>query len=185
MIASVDQPLTWQPVLVACCGNPLSGDDAFGPLVAKRLSERGGAPAAGIELIDLGMKPAGLAPHLAGRVAAIVIDAAEPGPLAAPGTLVDAPFDDELRPRLRHDRALSSHGLSIVHELELARALGLLPPRVWLLAAVGEHFTLGAPPSERMRQLADRAAARVAELASQWRRETQRPSALDLVADHA
>ena len=158
-----------RPILIAVCGNRLAGDDAFGQLVADRLRDAC-LDELGAELIDLGMRPAGLVPLLEARRGAILVDAAEPGPLAEAGIL-SLPFDDALRPLLRHDAALSSHGLSLVHELELARVLGVLPPRVWLVAAVGHQFALGAPPTADTPALADAAAAEVLALAGRWHRQ--------------
>ena len=45
------------PILVVAYGNDLAADDAFGPLVAEALRAQ---PIEGVEVINLGMKPAGL-----------------------------------------------------------------------------------------------------------------------------
>jgi hydrogenase maturation protease len=41
-----------------------------------------------------------------------------------------------------------SHGFGLASSLELARALGCLPPRVVVVGIVGTCFTVGAPLSE-------------------------------------
>ena len=61
------------PILVAAYGNDLAGDDAFGPLVAEAVRAK---VLAGVEVVNLGMKPASLLVHLAGRRAVCVVDAA-------------------------------------------------------------------------------------------------------------
>ena len=63
------------PILVACCGNPLAGDDAFGHLVAEELQHD---PMVGVEVLDLAMNPASLLDqNLEGRRVLLIVDAAE------------------------------------------------------------------------------------------------------------
>jgi Ni,Fe-hydrogenase maturation factor len=68
----------------------MAADDAFGPLVAEAL--RAKAPA-NVEIVSLGMKPAGLLDILANRRALCVVDAAH-GDGLPPGMLleIDDPF---------------------------------------------------------------------------------------------
>jgi hydrogenase maturation protease len=154
-----------RPILVAACGNTLAGDDAFGPLVAARLRTMA---LPGVEVLDLGMKPAGLVCSLSGRAAVVIVDAAAPGAGLPPGKLIELDFFDPRRPRLCHDSRLSSHSLSFAHELELARSLGVLPPRIILIAAPASTIAIGAPTSADTEELVGLAARRVAELAEQW-----------------
>jgi hydrogenase maturation protease len=154
-----------QPVLVAACGNRLAGDDGFGPSVARCL--RALAPV-GVDVIDLGMKPAGLLDHLADRAALIVVDAAQPLGEHPTAALIDLPFRSPERPPLLHDVALSSHGLSLAHELALADKLDLLPNHVHLIAAEAHVTQLGQPPSPQVMQLVEPAARRIVELAQAW-----------------
>ena len=152
------------PVLVAACGNPLAADDAFGLAVADRLKR---LSLDGVEVIELGMKPADLAHRLAGRRAAVIVDAAK-GPDLPPGELIELDFFDPGRPALLHDARLSSHNLSIVHELELARVLGCLPPVVRLVAAPALETQLGSPITASVQSLIPMAVARIVQLARQW-----------------
>jgi hydrogenase maturation protease len=142
---------TAQPILVAACGNTLAGDDAFGPLVAQELQRQ---PPAGVEVIDLGMRPAGLIDHLPGRRVVILVDAALcPGHAA--GELLDMDFFDPNRPALCADRITSTHALSLAGQLELAEALGILPPVVRLVALVTNSTQVGtaaAIPPPTLRQ---------------------------------
>jgi hydrogenase maturation protease len=152
------------PILIVACGNVLAGDDAFGPLVAQRLRQ---LSPKGTEIIDLGTKPAGLLDHLPGRHGVIIVDAAEPSSGSA-GELIDMDFMSSCRPPLRHDVALSSHGLSIAHELALARTLGMLPVHVHLIAAATGTTQIGEAPTVGVLQSVEPAANRVAEIAAMW-----------------
>jgi len=158
-------PTSTAPVLVAACGNLLAGDDAFGPLVAEQLRAQ---PVPGLEVVDLGMKPAGLTYHLEGRQALILVDAALATPELPGGQLVEAPFESPEWPQLVRDATLSSHGLSLAHELQLARRLRLLPPHVHLIAVTVRETTMGQPMCETTRTLVASAAERIVQLASRY-----------------
>ncbi len=154
------------PILVAACGNAMAADDAFGPLVAVYLCQR--APR-WMEVIDLGMKPAGLLDQLEQRTGLILVDAARPrDERNVSSDLIDLDFFSPARPELLHDGALSSHGLSIAHELELAERLGILPPRIHLLAAEAASTELGQTISDRAQCLIRPAGERALELARCW-----------------
>ena len=101
------------PILVAAYGNEMAGDDSFGPRVAEAVRAMA---LAGVEVMNLGMKPASLLDHLAGRRAVCIVDAACCDGLPE-GTLIDVDFLDADRPRLLHDSTLSTHGLSLADEL--------------------------------------------------------------------
>ena len=87
------------PILVVAYGNDLAADDAFGPLVAEAVRAKA---IEGVEVLNLGMKPAGLLDHLAGRRAVCVVDAARCDGLP-PGTLIetDSPLSPWERVRVR------------------------------------------------------------------------------------
>ena len=150
-----------RPVLVAACGNVWAGDDAFGPTVAQLLRERS---LSGVEVVDLGMKPAGLLDHLGDRTTVVIVDAAEPSSAFASDVLIDMDFMSPHRPALLHDAALSTHGLSIAHELALAQKLGQLPARVHLISAVATATELGEAMSATIQQLTSVAADRICAL---------------------
>jgi hydrogenase maturation protease len=116
------------PILLVTCGNSLAGDDAFGPRLADLLAR---APIAGLDAVDLGMRPDRLFDHLVGRDALIVVDAALCPDLPA-GHVIEC--DWQARPTLAEERAVSSHGISLTTQIELAGKLGLLPSTVWLIA---------------------------------------------------
>lgn len=133
-------------VLVAACGNRMRGDDAFGPAVADALS---GEP--GLEIVDLGMRPAALLDHLADHDTLVIVDAMRL-PAARPGTLLVTGWDAPDRPPILHDDPLSSHGLCIGRQLELARSLGSLPERVLLVGVAIDSPEPGSPMSPSVRR---------------------------------
>jgi len=143
-----------QPILVAACGNTLAGDDAFGPLVARELA---GRKLEGVEVVDLGMRPAGLLDHLPGRRAVILVDAARLEG-AAEGEQMDVDFFAPGRPELCADRTTSTHGLSLAGQLELAQALGMLPAVVRLVALLVESTRIGIEGRVAERAVKDAAA---------------------------
>jgi hydrogenase maturation protease len=149
------------PILVATYGNKLAGDDAFGPLVAEALHAQACAK---VEVVSLGMRPAGLLDYLADRMALCVVDAAWCDQRPA-GMLVEMDFFAKDRPELVYDRALSTHGLSVLAELQLARQLGLCPPQVRLVAVVAATVQVGCPLSAPVQQQVPVAARRIADWA--------------------
>ena len=156
------------PILVAACGNAWAGDDAFGPEVARQLRLR---RPTGLEIVDLGMKPAGLLDHLGpDRRGVIIVDAAQADGGCRPGELIDVDFMSPHRPALLHDVALSSHGLSIAHELALARTLDLSPPRIHLIAVGAQVTAMGSPMSDNVREAVELAVRRTLQLVETWRR---------------
>jgi hydrogenase maturation protease len=152
-----------QPVLVATCGNADAGDDAFGALVAQALQRQ---PPAGVEVVNLSQNPAALLDHLSGRKMLIVVDAVQcPG--LPQGALLDVDWLAPDRPFLRTAAALSTHGLSIADQIDLAASLGGLPPQVRLIGANVGDAVMGDVPSQTIRSQAAAAALRIARYAQE------------------
>ncbi|HET7078518.1 MAG TPA: hydrogenase maturation protease [Chloroflexia bacterium] len=122
--------------LVIGVGNAYRGDDAAGLLIARRVAEA--APGAARVVEESGE---GAALLEAWRDAPFVVlcDAVQSG--AAPGTVH----------RLAPDRApvptgffrYSTHAFSVAEAIELARALGELPPRMLVYGIEGADFAAG------------------------------------------
>jgi len=128
------------PMLIAACGNVYAGDDAFGPLAARRLRSRA---LANVEVAELDLRPAGLIDFLlTPRRTLIVVDAVS-AVGRTPGEIVDVDWRAPDRPALTRDDVLSTHGLSIANQIEFAENLGILPPRVRLIGAVIEAAIVG------------------------------------------
>jgi len=144
-------------MIVIGVGNPLRGDDAAGPEVARRVS---GTVVHDVSaLLDL----FGADDHV------VIVDAARSG--APPGTVHRVGAHALGAAGLRS----STHAFGIADAVGLARALGRLPERLEVLAIEGAAFEHGAPLSAA----AERAVARLAaELGSPGsaRRQARRPS---------
>jgi len=153
------------PLAVVGVGNPMRGDDGFGPAVLAALPAAGTAsgcrepasgPAVGLALFDAGMAPENwLGPIARANPRAIlVLDAADLG--EPPGTL-----------RLLPPAALESVG-ACTHGLPLGFFLNLVQDRcgapAFLLAAQPERTGLGDEMTEPVRAAVLRAAAAVAAL---------------------
>ena len=126
--------------IVVGLGNSNRGDDAAGRIVARLLRD---APPEGFEIIEKDGEAAALLAELDGAAAAYVIDACASG--AAPGAV--SRFDAAAGPLPSKTFALSSHGLGLTEAIELARALGQLPPICVVYAIEGGCFETGAPLS--------------------------------------
>lgn len=123
-------------MIVIGVGNAFRSDDAAGLVAARRLRER--VPA-GTRVLELEGDLSALLEAWKGAESVVLIDAMAPG--AAPGTVLrfearDAP------PAARSFRG-STHAFGIVEALELARALGQLPPREVVYGIEGKSFDAG------------------------------------------
>ena len=133
-------------VLVAGMGNVLRQDDGFGVEVARRLMARDGLPD-GVEVVEVGIGGIHLVQEMMdGYDALVVIDAVERG--SAPGTvhLLEAEVEDLARwsDTARADFLADTHYTTPAKAMILAKALGVLPPRVYILGCQpGEADALG------------------------------------------
>jgi hydrogenase maturation protease len=121
-------------------GNPDRGDDAAGRAVVQRLRA---APPAGVDVIEHDGEATGLFAEIDGAAAVFAIDACASG--ARPGAIHR--FDASAAPLPDVSFSLSTHGFGLAHTIELARALGRLPPRCVVYAIEGASFEAGAPLS--------------------------------------
>jgi hydrogenase maturation protease len=107
-------------LLVACVGNPLRGDDGFGPAVAARL----GALPPGVDVVETGIGGVALLHELMGGCDGLVlVDASDLG--AAPGTV--RVLEPQVAPAVH---VPDVHLANPDRVLSLAQALGCLPARV-------------------------------------------------------
>jgi len=147
-------------ILVAGIGNVFRGDDAFGVEVARRLARRGVGD--GVRVVDFGIRGFDLAYALsAGPRAAILVDATSRG--GSPGTLyVLEPGD------LAEGTTIDTHGMHPLRAIELARALGGLPPILRVVACeardVGDDDDVTVGLSSEVEAAVDRAMALVDQL---------------------
>ncbi len=123
-------------MLVIGVGNPYRGDDGVGPAVARAVADL--APEA-VAVLEHGGEGAGLVEMWTGMDTVILVDAVSSG--GTPGTVHR--FDARETPipvgLLHH----SSHAFGVAEAVELARAVGRLPPRLIVYGVVGERFATG------------------------------------------
>jgi hydrogenase maturation protease len=156
------------PILVAAYGNEMAADDSFGPRVAEAVSAMA---LGGVEVVSLAAQSGGLLSHLAGCRAVCVVDAAQCDGLPV-GALIEMDLRDPKRPQLIHEGTLSTHGLSLAAEIELAERLGLCPEHVHLVAVIAGSFELGRPAGEEVLRQVPAAADRIAA----WARSLMKPA---------
>jgi hydrogenase maturation protease len=135
-------------------GNPERGDDGAGRAVARRLRE---VLPDDVTVAEADGEAADLVARLAGAQVAFLVDACVSGAPAGTVRRIDAgrePLDPEAF-------AVSSHGLGPAQAVELARALGSLPPTCVVYAIEGESFDPGAPLSPAVAEAVERVAKRL------------------------
>jgi hydrogenase maturation protease len=117
-------------------GNAYRGDDGVGLAVTARL--RGSVPD-GVEIVTCEQEASRVIDALEGRKAAIVVDAGSSG--APAGTLHR--FDAAEGPVPARAFRSSTHAFGVGEAIELARALGKLPPIVVVYGIEGAAFGAG------------------------------------------
>lgn len=144
--------------LIAGFGNVLRGDDGFGVEVLRRLGERGVASES-TELLDVGTGGIRLAQELLTPYdRLIIIDATTRG--GSPGTVYTLAIDG-----VRAAREIDMHTTIPSSALAVAKALGALPPEIYLIGCEPEEvdeFTIGLTATVSI--AADAAVERIEEL---------------------
>lgn len=123
-------------VVVIGVGNALRHDDAAGLEVARRVAAR----APGIAVREQEGEPLGLLEQWRGAAAALVVDALRSG--ASPGTVSRLDLSERPLPAPLPG-STSTHAIGLGEAIELARALGRLPPLLVLYGIEGRCFTAG------------------------------------------
>lgn len=153
------QPAAAPSALVIGLGQRDRGDDAVGPEVAGRVR---GLCLPGVRVIDL-REPSALLDALAGADLVVVADAVRSG--LRPGTvqILHACHD-----RLPTAKANGTHTFGLAEAVELARALGRMPPELIIVGVeVGgeaEHFRPGQALSPPVRAAVSTAALVIAQV---------------------
>jgi hydrogenase maturation protease len=137
-------------------GNAFRGDDGAGREVAKRVQER--VPGK-LEVVVCGLEPTRLIDAWEGADAALLVDAVSSG--AKPGTVHR--FDATAEALPSREFRSSTHALGIGETIELARAIGKLPPRVVVFGIEGEVFGSGTELSGPAEEGVERAVELVLE----------------------
>jgi hydrogenase maturation protease len=151
-------------VRVVGLGNPMAGDDGVGVQAARRLAALPGLEA---DVVEAGLDGLGMLDWMRGRRAVILIDAVRGG--GPPGTIrrLDASAAPLGPPLFPH----STHAFSAADAVELARALGILPPIVIVYGLeIGSAEPGGALSLDVARALPGLVARAAADVAALQRR---------------
>lgn len=124
-------------ILILGIGNLWRGDDAAGRHAAQRLAEQIFSPA--ITVREVEGEGAAVMEALEGPDAAILIDAVESG--APPGTVHR--WDVSTESMNARFLRCSTHNFSVHDAVEMARALGKLPSRVFVFGIESKEFSPG------------------------------------------
>jgi hydrogenase maturation protease len=146
--------------MVICCGNPDRGDDAAGPLVARRLRELG------IYAREHGGEALSLIEEWRGAAEVILVDAVVTGAPRGHVTVWDA----LAAPLGGNSMLRSSHSLGLADAVALARTLGWLPPRLTLYGIEACRFEVGEQPSNAVLRGVEQVARRIHEYCADQRR---------------
>lgn len=140
------------PIILGC-GNPDRGDDAAGPLLARRLKQFG------VDAREQSGEPAALLSVFleAGERPVILVDAVLSG--LPPGAILQ--WDAAASPLPREQFRCSTHALGVAEAVELARALGKLPRSLQIYGIQGARFEPGAPPSPEVLRSVEELAHRI------------------------
>jgi hydrogenase maturation protease len=129
-------------VAIIAVGSP-HGDDQIAWRVVERLRQK---PRRGIHATAVS-EPARVLDHLEGCETLVLVDACRSG--ARAGTIHRLVWPD---PRLRERDNASTHGFSVARVLELAAALGRLPPYVVLIGVEAQSCGPTAEMSPAVRR---------------------------------
>jgi hydrogenase maturation protease len=124
-------------IIVIGIGNEFRGDDAAGLLVVRRLQEK---PPAGVEFWEQSGEATALMDTMNRAGTVILVDAVQSGAEAGQIHRYDASEQSMPAQFLR----CSTHNFSVHDAIEMARALGKLPPRLMVYGIEGSHFEPGA-----------------------------------------
>ncbi len=155
--------------LVIGIGSRDRADDAAGPVVCDDLaslhgvaadSENVGLEALGADVIRAGGDPARLIDLLSRYEVTVICDAVQSG--SPTGTIHEfAAHDGPLPAELK---SVSTHGMHPGQLVELARALGSLPPRTYVFGIEARSFETGGTVDARVREACRKVALRISEL---------------------
>jgi hydrogenase maturation protease len=140
--------------LIIGLGNEYRRDDAVGLIVARRLKD---AAPEHVRVLEQSGEGAGLMESWKDADAVILIDAVHSG--AKPGTLHR--LDAHAQPIPTRFFHYSTHAFSVAEAIELARALGQLPPRLILYGIEGKTFEAGLGLSPEVEKAAQKVVGRV------------------------
>ena len=134
--------------LIIGVGNEFRGDDGVGIVIARRL--RAEAPAH-VTILEASGEGAALMETWKGAPRVILIDATRSG--SPPGTIHR--LDAHAGPLPSQFFHYSTHAFSVAEAVEMARALGQLPPQLIVYGIEGKIYTAGEGLSPEVVKAAD------------------------------
>ena len=134
---------------IIALGNPTLGDDAIGWIAARRLRMR---LAGCVRIEEQNGEPAALMESWLGAELVLVIDAIRSG--APAGTIHRFEAHRQCLPI--RSKPYSSHAPALGETIELARAIGRLPPRILVFGIELKHCEVGQPLSREVEQSLER-----------------------------
>jgi hydrogenase maturation protease len=146
-------------ILIVGVGNVYRRDDGAGPTIASRLRS---VLRADVRVLEKDGDFASLLDDWQGVPVVIIVDATSSG--SAPGTITRYEAHEEPLPAAL-SRA-STHSFGIAEAIELARALGRLPPSLIVFGIEGRDFSPGEGLSPDVAAAVDEVARLVTERAS-------------------
>jgi hydrogenase maturation protease len=158
-------------ILVAGMGNVLRLDDGFGVELARRLAQAWTSPDSPARVVEVGIGGVHLVQELmAGYDALVVLDAVERG--SPPGTIhvlaAEVPELATWPEERRRDFLADMHYATPTKAMILARALGVLPPMVYLVGCQPtDADTAGIGLSQPVAAAVERAVGVVEDLVRQ------------------
>ena len=135
-------------------GNACRGDDAVGLVVARRLQEN---PLDGVTIVPTDGEGTALLALWEDTDAVVLVDAVRTG--ARPGTLHR--FAVGTQPLRAMFSRVSTHAFGVAEAIELARALGQLPPALVVYGVEGATFEMGGGLSAMVAAVLPQAVAQV------------------------
>ena len=141
-------------ILVIGIGNPDRGDDAVGLMIARRV--KAATKSGEVTVRELVGDQLALIDEWTGATEVYLVDAVCSG--GTPGAVYKFDAANRLTERFRHR---GTHTFSLADVIELARALGRLPPRVAGFGVEGADFTIGAGLSAEAAAAADEVTAQL------------------------
>lgn len=137
-------------ILVAGVGNPLRGDDGFGPAVIRSLIGEG-RRWHGVEFMDYGERLYDLLLVMGSYDVVVIVDAVDLG--GEPGSLYLIEPGESDAPR----GTVDPHGISLSDIISLASRLGYRPRKLVIVGCQPKSLSLGTGLSEEVRTCVDRA----------------------------
>lgn len=141
-------------VIVIGVGNEYRGDDAVGLIAARLLMKKA---INGFDVCERSGEGAELMETWKGIERAILIDAVSSG--GRPGGIYR--FEAHSQPIPAKFFRCSTHAFSVAEAVELARALGELPPKLIIYGIEGGCFDAGAPLSSEVEEAAREVVERI------------------------